>query len=225
MQPDMSRIGKRVRELRDSLKVNQAAFGRLVGVDQATVSRWESDTQRPEGDALLNLAKLAKKSVEEFLGTAELRPAKIEDVSVIGKVQAGEWVEAWETPLDDQFEVGVVQNPKYRGFRRFGMEVCGPSMNLIYPEGSIVICVRFSDLAREPVTGERVLVERQRHDGLVEITVKEYVVDPATKKVWLWPRSDRPEFAQPIPLPEPENGNGIEDVRIIALVTGSYRDE
>jgi repressor LexA len=225
MHPDMSRIGKRVRELRNSLKLTQGPFGRLLGVDQATVSRWESDAQMPESEVLLAIAKLAKKSVEEFLGDSELRPTKIEDVKVIGKVQAGEWVEAWLAPEDDQFEVTVVQNPKYRGLKRFGLEVVGPSMNKIYPEGSFLLCVRFADLGRGAENGERVVVERHRSDGLIEVTVKEYVLDVATQRVWLWPRSDRPEFAQPVPLPTPEDGNGIEDVRITALVTGSYRNE
>jgi repressor LexA len=225
MQPDMRRIGKRVRELREKLSMDQKNFGGLIGVDQATISRWEHDRQTPEGEALLSLSRLAQTSVEEFLGTAELRPAFLEGVRLMGKVQAGDWVEAWEYPKEDQAEISVIQNEKFRGIQRFGLEVCGPSMNQIYPERTIIICARVEDLGRDPVHGERVIVERKRSDGLIEMTCKEFVIDPASGKAWLWPRSNQPEYAQPIPIPEPETGNGIEAVRIIAIVTGSYRNE
>jgi repressor LexA len=225
MQPDMRRIGSRVRELRASLKLTQTRFGKLLGVDQATVSKWERNIQMPEGEALLALAKLSKKPVEEFLGNVELRAAKVEDVSVIGRVQAGEWIEVWEYPSEDQFEILVTPSKKYRGFKRFGLEVIGPSMNLVYPEGTIIVCVRLEDLGREPIDKERVVVERKRSDGLLEVTCKEWLRDPKTGFVWLWPRSDHPEYTQPFQLPIPEDGNGIEDVRITAVVTGYYTDE
>lgn len=225
MHPDMRRIGSRVKELRRSLNLTQAEFGKRIGVDQATVSNWERNKQMPEGEALLAIAKLSKKPVEEFLGNVELRPTKVEDVAVIGRVQAGEWIEVWEYPPEDQFEITVPPNHNYRGLKRFGLEVVGPSMNLIYPEGTIILCVPIEDLGREPRDKERVIVERKRSDGLVEVTVKEWLRDPATGVVWLWPRSDDPRFAQPYQLPLPENGNGIEGVRVVAVVAGRYSDD
>jgi transcriptional regulator with XRE-family HTH domain len=225
MHPDMRRIGARVRELRKSLKLNQARFAKLIGVDQSTVSKWENNAQTPEGEALLALAKLAKKTVEEFLGDTELKPMRVEDVLVIGKVQAGEWMEVWEYPPEDQFEISVPPSRKYRGYKRFGLEVVGPSMNLVYAEGTFILCARLDDLGRSPVDGERVIVERMRADGRVEVTVKEWQTDPKTGTVWLWPRSSDPEYTQPYRLPKPEDGNGIEAIRVTAIVTGRYSDE
>lgn len=225
MQPDMRRIGSRVRELRNGMKLTQAKFGKLVGVDQSTISNWERNEQTPEGEALLTLAKLAKKPVEEFLGNVELRPAKVQDVSVIGRVQAGEWIEVWEYPPEDQFEILVTPSKKYRGLKRFGLEVVGPSMNLVYPEGTIIICVSLDDLGRFPNDKERVVVERRRSDGRLEVTCKEWLRDPKTGEVWLWPRSDDPAYAQPFQLPSPEDGSGTEDIRVTAIVTGHYGEE
>lgn len=222
MQPDMRRIGSRVKELRRSLGLTQAQFGKRIGVDQATVSNWERNKQMPEGEALLAIAKLSKKPVEEFLGNVELRPTKVEDVAVIGRVQAGEWIEAWEYPPEDQFEISVPPHRNYQGLKRFGLEVVGPSMNQVYPEGTVILCVRIEDLGREPNDKERVVVERKRSDGLVEVTVKEWLRDSKTGVVWLWPRSDDPQFTQPFRLPVPEDGNGIEEIKVIAVVAGRY---
>lgn len=221
MQPDMSRVGRRIRQLRNKLGLKQAAFGRLVGVDQSTVSRWESDTHPPEGEPLLRLARLAGTTVEEFLGESELKPRDVKEVLVIGRVQAGVWVEHPEFPEDEKYPLAMPTSPKYRSFPQFALEVVGPSMNEIYPEGSVILCVKFDDLGRGPQPEERVVVQRYRKDGLVEVTVKEWTVDDQGR-VWLMPRSTHPEYRAPMPLPHPEDGNGTEDVKIWALVIGRF---
>lgn len=224
MTLDMATVSRRVKELRNSLKLTQAAFGRRVGADQSTVSKWESGQQIPEGRNLFELAKLANMTAEDFLGQSEIKPANVVNVSVIGSVQAGQWVEALAWPHEDQYELAVTQSKKYPNFKRFGLEVAGASMDRLYPEGTILLCIPFNDLGRDPRAGERVIVERRSGNDLLEVTVKEYVPDDQGR-VWLWPRSTHPEYQQPLPLPQPGNGSDVNDVRIIALVVGSYRDE
>lgn len=225
MDLDMSNVSRRVFELRKSLGMNQAAFGRLVGVDQSTVSKWESGRQLPDGTQLIKLAELAKQSPREFLGEVEIKPATTINISVIGAVQAGQWLEAMEWPEDARYGVTVLFRPDFRNTKRFGLEVRGPSMNKVYPEGTILDCVSIHDLKRQPVSGQRVIVHRRRADGLVEATCKEYVVDQ-DGRVWLWPRSDHPEHQQPLRFePESDVRNGVESVEIAAIVVGSYRPE
>lgn len=87
-------------------------------------------------------------------------------------------------------------NPKYRGLEPIALEVRGPSMNRVYPHSTIVICVAYIDLGREPVHGERVVVQRRRGD-VVEASVKEYRRDgDGTPR--LWPLSTHPEHQAPI---------------------------
>ena len=45
----MSFLGARMRAIRQQRRMTQAAFADLVGVTQATVSRWESGSQTPNG--------------------------------------------------------------------------------------------------------------------------------------------------------------------------------
>lgn len=51
-----------VKKLRDDLKMTQAQLADEVGVDQSTVSLWETSETTPRGPALKLLAMLAAKS-------------------------------------------------------------------------------------------------------------------------------------------------------------------
>ena len=139
---------------------------------------------------------------------------------VIGYVQAGQWRQAmqWED-ADDSYEVDVPVRPVYIG-KTFGLEVRGRSMDQIYPEGTVAICVRYVDLDREPRSGEDVVCERRSKDGLVETTIKRYKVEDSGQK-WLLPQTSDPALAQPISLEQAPSD--VESIEILAVVVGSYR--
>jgi len=163
-------------------------------------------------------------------------------VNVIGKVRAGEWVEALEWPQNDWYAIDSPMDERFNGVRRFALEVHGPSMNQVYAEGDIIICVRYADIGREPRSTERVVVQRINSQGMIEATVKEFVSDD-NGAIWLWPRSSHPEFQQPFLLKERRDQDGLQEnqtsyetpqgfrevyadeFEIIALVIGSYRRE
>ena len=163
-------------------------------------------------------------------------------VNVLGKVRAGEWVEALEWPQTDWYAIDSPMDERFNGVRRFALEVHGPSMNQVYAEGDIIICVRYSDIGREPRSKERVVVQRLNGQGMIEATVKEFVTDD-DGAVWLWPRSSHPEFQQPFLLKQRADAEGLQESQapfqsaqgyrevyadefdIIALVIGSYRRE
>lgn len=48
-----------IKALRQSMKMTQAAFAELVGVDQATISNWEKGKATPTGPAQRLLASYA----------------------------------------------------------------------------------------------------------------------------------------------------------------------
>ena len=104
---------------------------------------------------------------------------------------------------------------------RFGLKVEGDSMDLLYPPGSILECVRYWGDRPIP-NGRRVIVQRTRTDGEVETTVKEYMEDK-DGVVWLVPKSSNPAYQAPFRCDQPEPG--IVDVRVIALVVASIRTE
>ena len=165
-------------------------------------------------------------------------------VYVRGAVQAGVWRDAIEWEPAEWYEITVPADGRFGNAERFGLVVRGTSMNRLYPEGTILICVRFSDLDRMPVSGQRVICLRRSSTGEYEATVKEYEVDERGRHV-LWPRSTDPEFQQPIVLDEQHikigsteaglvgtvnagrifDDGGEPDLLLSALVIGAYRPE
>jgi hypothetical protein len=93
-------------------------------------------------------------------------------------------------------------------------------MDMVYPPGSILECVRYS--GQDITSGKRVIVQRVRDDDRVETTVKEYIVDAAGVP-WLVPRSSNPALQAPIRADKPEPG--IVTVEIFAIVVASIRPE
>jgi SOS-response transcriptional repressor LexA len=146
-------------------------------------------------------------------------------VRVIGAVQAGEWRGAVEWPADQQFEILVPVASIFTGMTLGALQVRGPSMNQVYPEGAYLVCADTISLAGFEVrTGDKVIVQRRSVDDLCEVTVKEYRLDDQGR-AWLWPRSDDPEFQQPWRVVPIDQDGDNDDIRITGLVIASYRSE
>lgn len=165
---------------------------------------------------------LLRVTSKEVLEPVELPFIQLE---IRGAVQAGLWAPAIEWP-PDEWEVVAVPRPD--GHRRyFGLKVKGPSMNLVYPEGTILVCVPMAEYHHALGDGDHVIVQRRDNaSDMVEGTVKEIRRDDAGR-AWLWPRSDHPEHQAPIELPQRLPGfhdfAGSRDVEIVAVVVADYR--
>jgi len=144
----------------------------------------------------------------------ELSPIETISCSVVGIVEAGVWREALEYLAEDQKVYQVRYFPNFEGFEQRMFEVVGPSMNMHYPEGQLLHCVRLAFGPRniEILNGDHVIVQRQRGQ-LYEATVKEF------QDGQLWPRSTDPRHQAPIEVSESES----ESVEITYLVLGAYR--
>ena len=176
----------------------------------------------PRGETLRKLANAFGCSVDDLLGACDahkttLGTHRLVRVEVLGSVHAGEWVEAYEWAHAERYMVEVPVEVRYDALPKFALEVRGSSMNLVYPEGTIIICVLFFDLGFEPSPGRRVVVLR-RAQGLIEATVKELRLDKG--EPWLWPVSDDPNHQLPIPL-----AKSGDEKDVTALVVGSYKPE
>lgn len=208
--------------IRRSLGKNQTEFGELLGVTQASVSRWEKGSI-PDPHMISKLADLAQEDVRSFLGSggdvAFVAPGK--RLMVKGAVAAGVWVEAYEWPEEDWMPYTGGDHVQADEGRRFGLRCEGDSMNEIYPHGTILDCISTLD-GMIPHSGQRVIVVRKRADDSLEATVKEYLVNGDGRQ-WLVPRSTNPAFQVPFSVDEP--GEGIVEATIIGIVVGSYRPE
>lgn len=218
----MPTIGRAIFRLRRSRGWDQNELARALQVSQATVSRWEADAQEPKADALRKLSKLAGVSVDTFIGNTSGAKVGLTEVPVVGDVEAGVARESYEWPVEDRYSVAAPPDPRYPGLPRFGLVIKGESMNQLYPNGTVVICIRAVDLARSALPGEKAIVCK-RATGGIEATCKEIRIEP-DGSVWAWPRSDRPEHQAPLRLTN-DGDDGDPDVWIDAIVVGSYRLE
>lgn len=142
--------------------------------------------------------------------------AEAVSIPVIGKVAAGLWLDADNYEFEDSTWVPAVRAPEYRNGEQVAYKVEGPSMNKVLPDGVYAIGVLYGT-TRSPRHRDVVVVRRTRA-GLVETTIKRYIVQNG--EVLLMPESDDPRYQAPIPLDAPEADTSVE---VHALVVGSYR--
>ena len=228
--PEQAARSHALKIIRHCLRVTGLApttLAKKAGVAPSTVNRFLG---APETHPVPNTTTLTK--LTEFARRFEQAPGQnsIDDpayrgslstVRVLGEVRAGAWLEAIEWAPDQQFEIEVPYSDEYRGARRYGVRVSGDSMNLEYPDGSIVICVHFEEINETPRPGDHVITHQVRTDGRTEATIKELVRDEQGR-LWLWPRSSNPEHQTPIQLPPDGRLNG-HSIEIKGLVIGAYR--
>lgn len=167
----------------------------------------------------LTYAKLAREQgipVHRLTGDSPEPPSPT-SLWVAGHVEAGSFREAVEWDRSEWYAVDVPVPQRFRGVAK-ALEVRGPSMNLEYPEGSVVIWVDMLSF-RAPQNDDHVIVYAHRQDGTIEATVKELRI--VNGKQWLWPRSSDPEHQTPIEVENP--GPEIKSIEITGIVLGGYK--
>lgn len=222
-QNGMTDISRRIREIRKRLRENQAEFAQRLGVTQSTISKWEAGTHIPETSYIITLAELGGYEVGELIDYDDHAFRKSDwgiTATVLGNVQAGEWVEAVEWDVHQQFQVQIPTPVDWPDVMVHGFVVKGTSMDLVYPEGSIVFAVSTIAYDIHPGPGDRVVVQRVDESGLFEVTLKELKVGK-DGKLWLWPRSSDPEFQSPIQMPPPGDSQ-VSEITITGLVVASF---
>jgi len=109
-------------------------------------------------------------------------------VPVVGNVQAGAFIEAFEeSALDYIPMVGGEKNANL-----FALKVIGDSMDIIYPEGTFLVCQRIFDYPKELKDGLKVIVKRRAVGDLFEATVKQF--KKKGNVTTLTPMSNNPKY-------------------------------
>lgn len=142
-------------------------------------------------------------------------------VPLLGAVQAGQWGRAlaFEAPDVVHIELPVISQKAHGYENTYLVEVAGESMNRKFLPGTLLECVHFLDYNGEITTGKFVICERKNRWGEHETTVKQLEVRPDGEH-WLWPRSNEPEFQQPLRVPPHDEWNEDPDdeVRVVGVV-------
>jgi len=170
-----------------------------------------------DDDTYEKLAAAMNVTAATIMGESEYTPA-VGQALVIGRVQAGQWQKA--ITFVDEADTRIVpcvlpEHIIVKGTRApvFGLSVVGDSMDEVFPEGSVLICLPIHEMSGEVEDGDYVVVHRIDPDGLYEATCKQYrLVDG---EMWLAPRSSNPSH---LPI---KGGDGVL-VEVAAIVFGHY---
>ena len=173
-------VKNRIREVRVERGMSLEELGAAIGVGFSTVAKFERSQRTLSLDLLTSIAKALSVTPADLIGEPMAGPP-LRTVPIVGKIAAGNWLEAIEDPI------GYVAVPN-AGANSFALVPDGDSMDLIVPEGSIIV---IDPDAKELADGRIYAVMNREH----ETTFKMYRSDPPR----LEPCSSNPAH-KPIPL-------------------------
>lgn len=202
------------------LKKGKTSVGlaEALGLAQPRVSEMRKGERRVQAAELPIIADYLGEPIPSELVPL---PGDLIRIRIHGIVKGGYWAEPDESRIPEDEFAYVSLSDTYRTLKLFGLRVEGDSMNLVYPAGTVLVCASLHELyEEEPIAGKRYIVRRTRSDGAVETTVKEVMQD-ATGKWWLWPKSSNPRHQEPIPF-DAKIGDMVE---VTARVLASQRPE
>ncbi|WP_374139451.1 LexA family protein [Sphingomonas sp.] len=194
-----------------------AAWAKQAGVDKNSIYNFlNGHSQALDPRTYAKLARVVEIPAWQISGDTPEAPSPT-SIWVVGYVEAGVFREAVEWESSQWRAIDVPVPSRFQHVSK-ALEVRGRSMDLEYPEGSVVIWVDIIN-SRAPVSGDHVIAYAYAKDGSVEATVKELRVND--DQVWLWPKSSSPDHQVPINVTEPPEG--VSTIEIKGLVVGGYR--
>lgn len=204
----------RIKEIRQSHKLTQAALGELLGTTGATIQRLENEKRGVSIKWLDKIATTLNIPVEDLL--TKPAPNYSDGMPVKGEARAGIWRESENWDEDKYPPLPISPDPRYIALQQYALRVVGTSMNKVFSDGQYVVCVRWADVGRNIRTGDIVVVERRR-DGLTENTLKRARISRGVLE--LVPESTDPKWQAPITL---DVTGDTDDIAITGLVIGRY---
>jgi SOS-response transcriptional repressor LexA len=226
MEIDRS-VADRLRTAREAAGFDTAkAAADAIGIPVATYTQHENATRGlPAGKARLYAKAFATTPEWLLYGRGPAEAPSGQDsviaarrVPVRGAVQAGAWSEVGveEAPVDWTY----FESKEYQRAQLFALDVRGPSMNRIFPDGSRVICALPHEAGVRD--GDYVAVRRSR-GGMVETTLKQLTLE-RDGQILLYPRSTDPAHQTPLKLERaPDSQEGPEIIGVVVGRTETVR--
>ena len=137
-------FSKNLKYLREKKGISKNKLGEMVGVNQTTIGRWESEEITPSIDNVEEVAKVLQVDLPDMLikdlsfdngDLIDLSDDTVQ-IPVLGTIKAGIPIEAQEEILE------YIEIPKrwtLGGKKFYGLKISGDSMYPKYQEGDIVI--------------------------------------------------------------------------------------
>ena len=147
-------------------------------------------------------------------------------VFVSAETSGGAWQMQFELPADRWTALSVPDHVAVDTGRLFGIRVRTPGADLLYPDGTVLICWRLGKGHPEPQAGCRYVVQ-ERRGKCFRVTVQEARMFEG--QIWLWPRSSHPKHQTPTLFAEELVATAAEDKRpaisLKGLVVGSWQSD
>lgn len=200
---------------------SQSGLARFMGLDHPSIvnrmCKGERQIKAAEADRIRAYLAATERGSPATLAHIASKPAPTALLVVRGTVEAGSWREAaLLSDLDYEPETLIAPRSVVDS-GAFALRVAGPSMDLLYPDGSFVVVQPWYG---GPLPfGKRVIVERADVTGKIETTVKE-LVRGSDGEPELWPRSSHPAHQSPVIYRE-----GDATVSLIGVVVWSMRPD
>ncbi len=74
-------LGKRIKQLRTSLGLNQIEFGNKINITKQSISNWENGNIMPSVDMLVKIATTFSVNADYLLGLDEKRTIRVDGLS------------------------------------------------------------------------------------------------------------------------------------------------
>ena len=146
----------RLRHRREDKRLTQSELAKMIGINNVSMSHYESGTRRPNYEVLVSLSKALETSVDYLLGidshpnkrTETTEPdlvtnKKICSVPVLGRIPAGIPIEAIEN-VEDYEDVIIPKNHSDKDY--FCLKVVGKSMSPRIDDGDIAVLKKQSEV-------------------------------------------------------------------------------
>jgi repressor LexA len=193
-------------------------WAKEAGVASTTITRLLNDPEWkniPKAATLRKLAAAARLDLPDILNgpaTMDLSPVE-RSIPVLGDVRAGSWERIPDDPVVTEWL--PMQVPDYAGAALFALRVTGKSMDLIYPDGTYVVCAPPAEVGLQE--GDCVVVRRNDGADRYETTLKQ--IERQGGGYILQPRSTDPAHQEPIPFPARDEfaQSGVEIIGVVLV--------
>lgn len=139
-------------------------------------------------------------------------------IPIVGIVAAGLWQEMEDSLHEPMGHIPLMPGLKHPRECYYVLKANGTSMNLVFPDGALLICLDVARAGIPIVDGDIVIVENRREQaGLREISAKRVRVVRGVLQ--FRPESSDPKHSKPLSI----TSSGLDDsVHVLARVEGAY---
>lgn len=183
--------------------ISPAAMSAMIGRDKDYIRDFIKGRKKTlKADEMAEILAILRPKIDDEL--PHLTAPSEDEMEVVGKVQAGLWLETFVADEGERETIPVARDPRFPEATQYAVKVVGDSMDEEAADGSYAICVNFAESGLVQKPGMIVHVERQRPDQS-ESTLK--AIDYEDGVFILKPRSRNPVY-KPI-YPEQMKGERV----------------